>query len=114
MFLQRRGDSQMNSQLVLTSLIEIGCQQIHDLLHVLIIQLMEHDNIINTVDEFRLKAVLYLFHDTRFHLLVIFGLTLLCGKAQILGIHDTLCTRVEVMISTVFLKLTLRPLESVI
>ena len=94
MLLQRCCDGQMDPQLILTSLVQIGCQKIHDLLHVLIVQLVEHDNIINTVDKFRLEAALYFFHDIGFHLLVILCLALLCGKAQILGIHDTLCTRI--------------------
>ena len=94
MLLQRCCDGQMDPQLILTSLVQIGCQKIHDLLHVLIVQLVEHDNIINTVDKFRLEAALYFFHDIGFHLLVILCLALLCGKSQILGIHDTLCTRI--------------------
>ena len=53
---------------------------------------MEHDNIVNTIDKFRFKTALYFLHDTRFHLLVILCLTLLRGKSQILGIHNSLCS----------------------
>ena len=94
MLLQCCSDRQMDAQLVLASLIQIGCQQIYDLFHILIVQLVEHDNVIDTVDEFRLEAALYLFHDIGFHFLIILRLALLRCEAEILGIYNPLCSGV--------------------
>ena len=53
---------------------------------------MEYHNLIDTVDEFRLKHTLYLFHHVFLHLVII-SLCILFGcKAQIFRVNNSLCT----------------------
>ena len=80
----------MYIHLLLTSLIQIGSQEIDYGSHISFPKLVEHDDVINTVDELRLKASLDLFHDPGFHLLIIL-FRIPCGsKSQVLGIYDPL------------------------
>ena len=55
---------------------------------------MEYHDLINPVDELRLEKSLDFFHDAVFHTLVILLLCRLCGKTEVLRIHDTGSARI--------------------
>ena len=65
-------------------------KQGHDLLHMVLIQRMEYDDLINPVQKFRAEDQLHLIHDILFHPLVIALFVLLHGKSKLLGINDRL------------------------
>ena len=83
-----------DAHLLLGPLVDGSQHDGNDLLHIILIEGMEHHDLIDSVDKLRLKAVLYLFHDSGFHLLIIlFGIAHR-RKAEILGIHNTLRPRI--------------------
>ena len=74
----------LNIHLIFAALFKFLQQQCHNLRNLFLVQGMEDDDLINSVQELRLEDPLHLFHDIALHTLIILLLILSCQEAQLL------------------------------
>ena len=90
MFAKRRRDLESNAELLACAPDQVFAEQGADLLHLVVVKRMEHQNFVDAVDKLGPEHFLYFFHDTGAHFFIGLLSCRLIGKSQRLGFKDPL------------------------